>query len=121
MEDKGTLKVAYYKLDIDTGTAGMEVIEIADTLEEMQRLVGGHIEVYPVCFEHNIILVCNEEGKLVDLPATALVVADKRLSPEVICGNFFVCRVSGENMVSIKEEDMDYIKELITLISYDCE
>lgn len=118
MEEKGTLKVVYYKLDIDTGTIGMEVIEIADTLEDMQRLVGGHIEVYPVCFEHNIILICNEEGKLVDLPATALVEADKRLSPEVICGNFFVCRVSGENMVSIKDEDMEYIKKLITPIQY---
>lgn len=118
MEEKGTLKVVYYKQDIDTGTTGMEVIEIADTLEGMQRLVGGHIEVYPVCFEHSIILVCNEEGKLVDLPATALVVADKRLSPEVICGNFFVCRVSGENMVSIKDEDIEYIKKLITPIQY---
>lgn len=118
MEEKGTLKVVYYKLDIDTGTIGMEVIEIADTLEEMQRLVEGHIEIYPVCFEHSIILVCNEEGKLVDLPATALVVADKRLSPEVICGNFFVCRVSGENMVSIKDEDIGYIKRFITPIQY---
>lgn len=118
MEEKGTLKVVYYKQDINTGTTGMEVIEIADTLEEMQRLVEGHIEVYPVCFEHSIILVCNEEGKLVDLPATALVVADKRLSPEVICGNFFVCRVSGENMVSIKDEDIGYIKKLITPIQY---
>ena len=118
MEEKGTLKVVYYKQDIDTGTTGMEVIEIADTLEEMQRLVEGHIEIYPVCFEHSIILVCNEEGKLVDLPATALVVADKRLSPEVICGNFFVCRVSGENMVSIKDEDIGYIKKLITPIQY---
>lgn len=118
MEEKGTLKVVYYKQDINTGTTGMEVIEIADTLEEMQRLVGGHIEIYPVCFEHSIILVCNEEGKLVDLPATALVVADKRLSPEVICGNFFVCRVSGENMVSIKDEDIGYIKRFITPIQY---
>lgn len=44
MEEKGTLKVVYYKQDINTGTTGMEVIEIDDTLEAMQRLVGGHIE-----------------------------------------------------------------------------
>ena len=118
MEEKGTLKVVYYKQDIDTGIIGMEVIEIADTLEEMQRLVGGHIQVYPACLEHNIILICNEEGKIVDLPAIALVEVDKRLSPEVICGNFFLCRVSGENMVSIKDEDIGYIKKLITPIQY---
>ena len=118
MEEKGKLKVAYYKLNIDTSTVEMKVIEIDDTLEEMQRLVGGHIEVYPVCFEHNIILICNEEGKLDDLPATALVEVDKRLSPEVICGNFFVCRVSGENMVSIEDGDIEYIKEFITPIQY---
>ena len=38
-----------------------EVIEIRNTLEEKQRLVGGLIEVIPY---DDLLLICNEEGKL---------------------------------------------------------
>ena len=118
MEERGTLKVAYYKLNIDTRTTEMEVIEIADTLEEMQKLVGGYVEVYPMEFENNIILMYNKEGKFDSLHMSALVAADKRLSPEVICEDFFVCRASGEKIVSIEDDDMEYLKEHIIPIQY---
>lgn len=37
------------------------------TLEEMQEIVGGYIEIIP-CIDRRKILVINEEGKLNDLP-----------------------------------------------------
>ena len=42
-----------------------EIMNIENTLEKKQELVGGLIEVVPVL--KNILLVCNEEGKLDNL------------------------------------------------------
>lgn len=38
------------------------------TLERMQKLVGGYIE-FVYRHDKGVILVCNEEGLLLDLPA----------------------------------------------------
>ena len=41
--------------------------EIPDTLEAMQAIVGGYLRaVYP--FRDEVALVCNEEGRRLDLP-----------------------------------------------------
>ena len=39
---------------------------IKNELKEMQELVGGYIET--VMFTDNLIIVCNEEGRLIPLP-----------------------------------------------------
>jgi hypothetical protein len=38
-----------------------EVVEIENTLEGLQGIVGGYIEVVPV--GSGILMICNEEGK----------------------------------------------------------
>ena len=44
-----------------------EVREIDDSLKAMQEIVGGLIQlIYPV--EDSVALVCNDEGKLMNLP-----------------------------------------------------
>lgn len=43
------------------------VEEIENDLETIKSLVGGYIEV--VGMEENILLICNEEGKLNGLPS----------------------------------------------------
>lgn len=40
-----------------------QMIEVEDTLEAMQELVGGDIEEY-MPFEDEVAVVCNEEGKM---------------------------------------------------------
>ena len=42
-----------------------EIMNIENTLERKQELVGGLIEVVPVL--ENVLLICNEEGKLDNL------------------------------------------------------
>ena len=45
-------------------------VEIENSLESMQAVVGGLIQaVYP--FDEPVALVCNDEGKLLGLPSTA--------------------------------------------------
>ena len=51
------------------------MIEIDDTLEAMQAVVGGDIEEY-MPFEDEVAIVCNEEGKLIGLPPNRAVYAE---------------------------------------------
>lgn len=43
-----------------------EEATIANTLEALQEAVGGYIET--VTLDNGLVLICNEEGKLRDMP-----------------------------------------------------
>lgn len=66
-------------------------ITIDDTLDAMQRIVGGSIQaVYP--FEEPVALICHEEGKLLRLPLNrALRSLDTGMIYDIIAGDFFLC------------------------------
>ena len=67
------------------------VCELPDTLEAMQKAVGGAIQaVYP--FAEPVALICNDEGKLAGLPLNrALYHPDEGTIYDVIAGAFFLC------------------------------
>lgn len=66
-------------------------VEILGTLESMQALVGGTIQaVFP--FEDPIALICNDDGKLLNLPLNrALRNPDNGEIYDVVAGAFFLC------------------------------
>jgi len=78
---------------------------IAPTLEAMQDVVGGYIET--VRLTDNLVLVCDEEGKLKDKPANRVLYKDGRRPIDVLVGDFFICRSVGEEFGSIKPGDED--------------
>ena len=82
-----------------------EVIEIRNTLEEKQRLVGGLIEVIPY---DDLLLICNEEGKLLNLPPNLIFEYD------YIAGDCFLAGDDFENgdFKSLTDEEIEsYTKE----------
>ena len=67
-----------------------EVREIGDSLESMQKIVGGLIEaVYP--FDEPVALIANEEGKLLNLPLNRALRDDEGNVYDIISGTFFLC------------------------------
>lgn len=81
-----------------------EVREISG-LDEMQAIVGGYIQaVYP--FRDEIALVCNEEGKHLDLPYNRPLTNDRGVPYDMICGTFFLAGVGAEDFVSLTEEQI---------------
>ena len=67
-----------------------KMIEIDDTLEAMQAVVGGDIEEY-MPFEDEVAIICNEEGKVNGLtPNRAVYEENSREMLDIICGKFFV-------------------------------
>ena len=71
---------------------------IKDELKEMQELVGGYIET--VMFTDNLIIVCNEEGRLIPLPKNMM----------GIYGTFFVVGTEGDEFRSLTEDEVNSCK-----------
>ena len=95
-----------------------ENIEIPDSLEAMQGLVGGLIQMIRP-FEDEVVLICNDEGKLMGLPPNRVL-----RHPEtgeiydVVVGTFFLCAApaDSENFESLTEEQIQrYTKYFSTL------
>lgn len=81
------------------------VMEIEDTLEAKQKLVGGLIEVVP--YKENLLLVCNEEGKILNQKPNI------NFGYDYIAGNCFVIGDDIENagFKSIEENQIEDIKK----------
>lgn len=82
-------------------------LELSHSLEEMQKAVGGFIQIlYP--FEDPVALVCNEEGKLLRLPANRALRDESGAVYDIVCGNFFLCGAppDSDTLGSLTEEQI---------------
>lgn len=97
--ENNTLRV----LRVEPGNAPEEKVIGAD-LESLQAEVAGLIEC--VYMDDDIILVCNEEGKLNGMKL------NRRLGDDVICGPFFLVSDDGEgDFASLNDHQMNALKE----------
>ena len=55
----------------------------------MQGIVGGLIQ--PIYLENSVVLVCNDEGKLLDLPANRGLRDENGQLCDIVFGTFFLC------------------------------
>lgn len=85
------------------------VMEIEDTLEAKQKLVGGLIEVVP--YKEGILLICNEEGKLENLKPNI------DIGYDYIAGNCFVVGDDFENagFKSVTDEQVEILKDSLKM------
>ena len=74
--------------------------EIENSLRAKQRAVGGMIEV--VSNGDGTLIVCNEEGKLIGLPANRRIAG----GADILVGNFFVVGEDGADFRSLTDEEV---------------
>ena len=89
-----------------------ELREIGGSLESMQEIVGGLIQaVYP--FDDPVALVCNEEGKFMDLPANRGLRDKNGQLYDIVFGTFFLCGAPGdsEHFTSLTPEQIKRYEE----------
>ena len=95
----------------------LEIKEIENTLEELQKIVGGYIEIpfLSKVFVDNIIdIIINEEGKYVDglKPEIAIVNSKTKQVLDVVYGNcIFASHDVEGNTVALNDEQIEIIKE----------
>ena len=75
-----------------------QLVDVRNTLKELQTIVDGFIEVVP--FFRDSVLICNEDGKnREDLKPNRFLTIGNRL--DCIRGNFIICGASGEEFDDI--------------------
>lgn len=89
-------------LKVEPGKAP-ESATVSNTLEAFQKAVGGYIET--LTLDTNAVLVCNEEGKLVGLPANRQVCGD------TIAGTFLIVGAEDGEFCSLSDGDAAYYAE----------
>ncbi len=90
-----------------------EVIEFEHTLEEMQRLVGGGLiqPIFP--FDDDVALICNDEGKLMEMPLNRALYDLRGEVYDIIAGDFFICRAPADSdtFTSLTDEQVERYME----------
>lgn len=87
--------------------------EIGTSLKDLQEIVGGYIETAHF-FDEPVCLVCNEEGKVRELPINRGIYDKNKKLIDVIVGTAFICDCSGEEFGSLSDEQIKkYTKELM--------
>ena len=79
-----------------------EIKEIDNTLETLQGIVGGYIEVVRPWHDDDMILICNEEGILRNLPCRRIV------ATQPIFGTFILCGRDGDEFASLDEVNLKF-------------
>ena len=82
-----------------------EIKEIENELHTMQEIVGGYIQC--ISLPENIFCVCNEEGKLMNLPPNFV------YNTDVIVGDVFFCAASEEDFESLSDEQVEFIMNIM--------
>lgn len=85
-------------------------VEIGAELKDLQKAVGGFIEVsYP--FIDNVGLIMNDEGKIQGLPLNRALRDDNGEIYDVVAGPFLVAGLTEDNFGSLTPEQMEKYSE----------
>lgn len=95
----------------------LEVKEIENTLENLQNIVGGYIEIpllSKVFKQHNIDTIINEEGKYIDglKPEIAVIDGKTKQILDVIYGNcIFASHDEEGNTIGLNDKQLKVVTE----------
>lgn len=98
-----------------------EVKEIDGSLEGMQAIVGGSIELY--CpFKEHVGIIVNEEGKILGLPENRMV-SDNGKIIDILCGPAFIVNLDSEdgNFTDVTDEQIKLLMPRIGGLVIRCQ
>lgn len=73
----------------------------------LQKIVGGYIEIIPVNPAKNLIMIDNEDGKIDQLPMNFPL--QGHFGYDFVCGDVLLSKQEGPDLVSLTDEDIEYI------------
>ena len=84
---------------------GWKIAEIENTLEALQRGVGGKLEA--VTLASDAYVLCNEEGRLLGMPYNTTICGVSFVGPLLIVG------IAGEDFAGLTEQQVDRLRTLL--------
>lgn len=91
------------------------IYTIKNELSELQKIVGGYIEVLPFTREDNVTIICNEEGKIDGLPLNRSLAHDGEIW-EIIAGTMIIAGddyMNGEFIGLTDEQAEKYLNQFL--------
>lgn len=86
------------------------IAEIGNDLKSLQAAVGGYIEAtYP--FDDPVALVCNDEGKIMQMPLNRALRDDAGKIYDAVAGPFFICGLGEDDFCSLPKDLQDKYME----------
>lgn len=99
-------KEQYIKVVLCEPGKKARVTTIINSLESLQKMVGGYIEaVYP--FDDPVAVVCNEEGKINGCELNRSLKDESGKVYDIIAGPFLVVGLSEDDFASLSKEHQD--------------
>ena len=97
------------------------VITISNTLEQLQRMVNGNIEVITAVTYlgslRYIIAICDEEAKLKQpKPFPNLLLKSLFKRPDIVRGPVVICAAAGEEFDGLTEDEMQIAKSWLRIV-----
>ena len=89
-----------------------ELKEINGSLESMQEIVGGLIQ--PIYLDNSVVLICNDEGKLMNLSANRGLRNKDGQIYDIVCGTFLLCSApaDSDHFTSLTPEQIERYEDL---------
>ena len=92
-----------------------KVRDIDGSLKSMQEIVGGLIQ--PIYLDDSVALICNDEGKLMNLTANRGLRDKNGQIYDIVFGTFFLCgaHADSDSFASLTSEQIErYQKQFYT-------
>lgn len=83
-----------------------EIVEVENTLETWQGIVGGYIQTFPITSD--MLIICNEEGKMMGLEPNVEIVVGQ--CAELIVGDFAIVKHGNEDFESLDDEQIERLR-----------
>ena len=86
-----------------------EVVEVSNSLESLQSIVDGYIEmVCPPSHEDDVVIIANEEAKILGLEMNRPLKLGNGSWYDVVCGNMLLVRApfDSEDFESLTDEQI---------------
>ena len=79
-----------------------ERIEVENTLEELQKQVGGYIQA--ICpFDNSVGIICNEEGKIMGLEPNRVLIIDGHM--DILVGDILIVGLTEDDFRSLTVDE----------------
>ena len=84
-------------------------ITIGSDLEDLQEVIGGHIEL-AYYYHDPVVIICDEEGKIKGLPLNRAIRGEDGEIKDIMAGTFLICGDGEEDFESLSDELLDKYK-----------
>ncbi len=88
--------------------------DIMSSVASLRRTIGGDLEAY-YPFEDDVVIICDDEGKIKHRPANRAILDNEGDLVDIICGPFFIADAAGNYLGSLSDEMIDKYRKKFEL------